>query len=215
MPNESGKNYTQYYCSKIINVVQLFRSKVHQKTKFPAHTFVFSCWSPLLICRICNCLWAFPHVILPTLLPLCKADSCSSCISYTLIQGRQKLCELFAFFFCVQDDGHNIEYYTFICTNSNTIIWLAVSFAYKGLLQILAIFMAFHTRKIKIKALNDSKETAAIIYFNNMVLVTLIMSEFALISLHNIYTALFGLALLVGATIFLSLIFLPQVFLFY
>ena len=90
---------------------------------------------------------------------------------------------------------------------------MAVSFSYKGLLQLVAIFMAFHTRKVKIKALNDSKEIAAIIYINNLVLVMLIMSEFALISLHNVYTALFGMALLVGATIFLSLVFIPQVLL--
>ena len=90
-----------------------------------------------------------------------------------------------------------------------------MSFAYKGILQVVALFMAFHTRKVRVKALNDSKQTAAIIYINNIVLVTLIMSEFALISLHDIYTALFGLALLVGATIFLSFIFVPQVELLY
>ena len=72
--------------------------------------------------------------------------------------------------------------------------------------------MAFHTRKVEIKALNDSKEIAAIIYINNLVLVMLVMSEFALISLHDIYTAIFGMALLVGATIFLSFVLVPQVF---
>ena len=115
------------------------------------------------------------------------------------------------FFSYPQDEGRNIEYYVFVCSNPNTTIWLAVSFAYKGLLQIVAIFMAFHTRKVKIKALNDSKEIAAIIYINNIVLVTLVMTEFALVSLQHIYKALFGMALLVGATIFLSLIFVPKV----
>ena len=71
--------------------------------------------------------------------------------------------------------------------------------------------MAFHMRKVKIKALNDSKEIAVIIYINNLVLVTLAMAEFTLITLLHVYTALFGMALLVGATIFLSFIFVPKV----
>ena len=37
-------------------------------------------------------------------------------------------------------------------------IWLAVSFSYKALLQLVAIFMAFHIRCVKVKALNDLKK---------------------------------------------------------
>ena len=71
--------------------------------------------------------------------------------------------------------------------------------------------MAFHTRKIKIKALNDSKEIAVIIYINSITLSLLAVVEFALNSLHDVYAAMFGLALLVGATLFLSLLFIPRV----
>ena len=71
--------------------------------------------------------------------------------------------------------------------------------------------MAFHTRKVKIKALNDSKEIAAIIYINSIMLAILAVTEFALQDYHDVYAALFGIALLIEATLFLGLIFVPKV----
>ena len=71
--------------------------------------------------------------------------------------------------------------------------------------------MAFHTRRVKIKALNDSKEIAVIIYINSITLSLLAFVEFALTDYHEVYAALFGLALLVGATLFLTLLFIPKV----
>ena len=73
------------------------------------------------------------------------------------------------------------------------------------------MFMTFHTRRVKIKALNDSKEIAAIIYINSITLALLVVVEFALSKYHEVYAAVFGLVLLVGATIFLTLIFIPKV----
>ena len=99
----------------------------------------------------------------------------------------------------------------FICVNNNAIVWLAISYAYKGLLQLVAMFMAFHIRRVKIKALNDSKEIAVIIYINSIILTLLAVVEFALSRFHEVHAALFGLGLLVGATVFLTLIFVPKV----
>ena len=100
----------------------------------------------------------------------------------------------------------------FVClSTANAKVWLAISYAYKGLLQLVAMFMAFHTRRVKIKALNDSKEIAVIIYINSITLALLAVVEFALNSYHDGYAALFGLALLVGATLFLTLVFIPKV----
>lgn len=101
--------------------------------------------------------------------------------------------------------------YVYICLNNDAIVWLAVSYAYKGLLQLVAMLMAFHTRRVKIKALNDSKEIAVIIYINSITLALLAVVEFALSKYHDVHAALFGLALLVGPTVFLTLIFVPKV----
>lgn len=70
--------------------------------------------------------------------------------------------------------------------------------------------MAFHTRRVKVKILNESKEIAAIIYINSIVLVLFAASEFTLAAHHNAYAALFGLGLLTEATLFLGLIFIPK-----
>ena len=95
--------------------------------------------------------------------------------------------------------------------NDNAVVWLAFSYAYKGLLQLIAMFMAFHTRRVKIKVLNDTKEIAVIIYINSIILALLAVVEFALNDYHEVHAALFGLALLVGATVFLTLVFIPKV----
>ena len=71
--------------------------------------------------------------------------------------------------------------------------------------------MAFHIRRVKIKALNDSKEIAAIIYINSIILALLAVTQFALETYHDVYAAMFGLALLVDATLFLGLMFIPKV----
>ena len=111
----------------------------------------------------------------------------------------------------LQPENTNIRYFIYTCIQPSTIIWLAVSYAYKGLLQLVAMFMAFHTRRVKIKALNDSKEIAFIIYINSISLVLLAVVEFALNTYHEVYAALFGLGLMVAATLFLTLVFVPKV----
>lgn len=107
--------------------------------------------------------------------------------------------------------GINQKYMVYVCSTGSSTIWLGISFAYKGLLQVIAIFMAFHTRRVKIKALNDSKETAAIIYINSIILVLVTVAVFVLEGYHNVHAALFGLALLVQASLFLGLLFIPKV----
>lgn len=111
----------------------------------------------------------------------------------------------------MQEDGITYKHYVYVCLNDGAIVWLAVSYAYKGILQLVAMFMAFHIRRVKIKVLNDALETAVIIYVNSIILALLMVVEFALIRYHDIHAALFGLALIVGPTVFLSLIFVPQV----
>lgn len=39
----------------------------------------------------------------------------------------------------VQEDGITYNNYVFICLNDDAIVWLAVSYAYKGLLQLVVL----------------------------------------------------------------------------
>ena len=111
----------------------------------------------------------------------------------------------------LQEDGVNEKVHVFTCSNTYDKVWIAVSFAYKGLLQLAAIFMAFTTRKVSVKALNDTKENCAMIYVNSLLFTVLIVTEFAIKGHHNTYTALFGLAVFLEATLFLGIVFITKV----
>ena len=99
----------------------------------------------------------------------------------------------------------------FVCSNNSSLIWLSASYVYQALLQILAMFMAFHTRKVKVKGLNDTKEIFVLVYLNSIILVFSAVTDFALQSYHNPRVGLLSLAHTVSATLFLSLVIIPRV----
>ena len=115
----------------------------------------------------------------------------------------------------LQDEGHNIENFVYLCSPISAIPWIIILFSYKGLLQIVAMFMAFHIRKVRIKALNDAKEITIIVYINSLTLILLVVTEFALYEDYLVYSCLLALALFIGASIFLGLVFVPKVSLFH
>ena len=75
----------------------------------------------------------------------------------------------------------------------------------------MAMLVAFHVRRVKIKALKETKEIVVIIYINSLTLLLWIVAEFVLYSYHEAYPTVFGLALLSGASVFLTLVFVPKV----
>ena len=87
----------------------------------------------------------------------------------------------------------------------------AVLYGYKGLLQVFALLLAFSTRKVKVKGLNDSKYIAAAIYVTSIVLAVTIVSTYTLIDYINIYPAVVGIGFLLGTTMILVLVFVPRV----
>ena len=108
-------------------------------------------------------------------------------------------------------DGRNERVFIFVCASTAATVWIAISFGYKALLQLGAIFMAFTTRKVKVKGLNDTKELYTIIYINTVIITMLIVTEFSLRSHRDVYVTLYGLAIFAGATLFLGLTFIPKV----
>ncbi|XP_064393896.1 gamma-aminobutyric acid type B receptor subunit 2-like [Halichondria panicea] len=114
-----------------------------------------------------------------------------------------------------QHNGRNERVFIFVCASTAATVWIAISFGYKALLQLGAIFMAFTTRKVKVKGLNDTKELYTIIYINTVIITMLIVTEFALRSHRDVYVTLYGLAIFAGATLFLGLTFIPKAILLY
>ncbi|CAI8043141.1 Gamma-aminobutyric acid type B receptor subunit 2, partial [Geodia barretti] len=86
-----------------------------------------------------------------------------------------------------------------------------VIFVYLGLLQVVGIILAFQTRKVKIPILNDSKSVTALIYISSIVLVVIVLISFILNEYVNVRAVMFYGGIILLATIFLALIFIPKV----
>ena len=112
----------------------------------------------------------------------------------------------------LQTTGTVIDYYVYDCAvTTGGLIHSTALAAYKVLLQIIALFIAFHTRRIKIKGLNESKEIFAVVYINTIVLIVVITTQFALQEFHDASAVVNGLALFVEASLFLGFFFAPKV----
>lgn len=73
------------------------------------------------------------------------------------------------------------------------------------------MFMAFHTRKVTIKALNDSKQIAVLVYISSISVLLMGVLAFALRNQLLAYTIGFILGLFGVGTVFLSVVFIPRV----
>lgn len=117
----------------------------------------------------------------------------------------------------IKDLGVREENYIWVCyeAGSPNYFWRIFIFAYLATLQIVGILLAFQTRKVRIKGLNDSKVVAVIIYISSIVLVALALVTFALRTYVNIGTGVFVAGIFTLTTIFLALIFIPKVSVYY
>eukprot|EP00731_Ephydatia_muelleri_P021186 Em0013g913a len=102
--------------------------------------------------------------------------------------------------------------YPQIVSGKGYTIWHGVLFGYKGLIQVVAILLAFGTRKVKVKGLDDSKYIAAIIYVTSICLVVVIISFATLRDKVNTLAAIYSLGFWCAATIILLLVFIPKFF---
>ena len=112
-----------------------------------------------------------------------------------------------------QSLGVREEYFIWVCyeASSPNFFWRIFIFTYLAILQIVGMLLAFQTRRVKVKGLNDSKFVATIIYISSIVLVALALVTFALRSYINIGTGVFVAGILILTTIFLALNFIPKV----
>ncbi|KAG8195614.1 hypothetical protein JTE90_017911 [Oedothorax gibbosus] len=97
------------------------------------------------------------------------------------------------------------------CESENQAIWLGIIYGYKGLLLIFGIFLAYETRSVKIKHLNDSRLVGMSIY--NVVVLCLITAPVTLVisSQTDATYAFVSLAIIVCSFLSMALIFIPKV----
>ena len=102
--------------------------------------------------------------------------------------------------------------YIYTCgSDTGYTIWHGILLGYKGIIQVVAILLAFGTRKVTVKGLNDSKYIAAIIYVTSICLVMIIISFAALGDRVNALAVIFSFGFWCVATTILLLVFLPKV----
>ena len=80
-----------------------------------------------------------------------------------------------------------------------------------GLLLVCALFVAFKTRKVKVKGLNESKYITAIVYLSTLCKVLVLIVIFTLRSHVNIFPVALSGIFMSLATFALAAVFLPKV----
>ena len=79
------------------------------------------------------------------------------------------------------------------------------------LLQVIALVLAFSTRKVKVKGIDDAKYIAAAIYVTSIVLAVVIVATYSLKDFVNAFPALFCNWVHHWSTVILGLVFVPKV----
>lgn len=113
----------------------------------------------------------------------------------------------------LQSDGIPENHVFYRCDSSDNSgrISTAVSFAYKFLLQLIAVYFAFRTRNVEIEVLNDSRQTTAIVYLTSLILIVTTAFLFTTDTRPNLFGAVVGIAIIVYPTVILGFTFIPKV----
>ena len=113
-------------------------------------------------------------------------------------------------FHCLQGSAVENDF-VYICDSKVQQIVVGFLYAFKLILQVVALVLAFLTRKVKVKGLDDAKYIAAIIYITSIVIAIIAVCEFSLSQYINVYAVIFSSGLFVAPTCVLALVFIPTV----
>lgn len=115
------------------------------------------------------------------------------------------------FFSILQEDNVLHDSHNLVCQGPRDLYWIIALYAYILITQFISVFLAFKTRKVKIKALNDARYITVIIYATTIIIVVMIACAVLLSDHLNADGAVFGGLLYIFATIVLSVLFIPKV----
>jgi len=133
-------------------------------------------------------------------------------VLYTSISGEAALCHHVLVSFLSSQPTAEIDlFFVHVCQSRGQQALFAVLYSYKGLLQVTALILAFRTRKVKVKGLDDSKYIAASIYISSIVLAVIIVATYTLTDYVDVFPAVEGAGFLLGTTMILVLVFVPKV----
>ena len=106
----------------------------------------------------------------------------------------------------VLHDSHNL-----VCHGPRELYWIITFLVSILITQLISVFLAFKTRKVKIKALNDAKYIAIIIYMTTAIVVIFIICAVLISDNLNADGAVFGGLFYIFTTIVLTVLFVPKV----
>ena len=98
-----------------------------------------------------------------------------------------------------------------ICTSDSSLTWLLFLFGYKGFILLAGLFLAFATRKVNIKPLNDSRFIAMSVYGIVIVSIVLTPIGFSLQRYPTTQYAIIGIMILLSISLILGLVFVTKV----
>lgn len=110
-----------------------------------------------------------------------------------------------------QSDGVEVVYYNMQCVSDKGLIWVTLLFGYKLLFQITGMVLAFLTRKVEVRGLNESLEVQLVMFITTPIVVVALTLRLVFSDYLNVVGTLYalGVALVGGAT--LGIIFMPKV----
>ena len=69
----------------------------------------------------------------------------------------------------IQEYNVLFEKQNLVCQGPRNLIWIIILYAYILITQLIAVVLAFKTRKVEMKILNDAKYIALIIYITTII----------------------------------------------
>lgn len=114
-----------------------------------------------------------------------------------------------AFFF--QDLRKSTDHFIYFLDSSVQKIFTAILYGYKGVLQLIALLLAFRTRNIHVKGLDDAKYIISTVYITTIGIVVITMSFYVLREFLIVYTATVSFTLFFTTAVILGLVFIPKV----
>ncbi|XP_067951624.1 gamma-aminobutyric acid type B receptor subunit 1-like [Watersipora subatra] len=96
------------------------------------------------------------------------------------------------------------------CSSKHMTAWIGITYGYKGFLLIVGLFLAYETRNVKIRAINDLRLLAMAVY--NIVVLCLIAVPVTLIipNQHNARFAFVSVATIISCVLTVALLFIPK-----
>ena len=98
------------------------------------------------------------------------------------------------------------------CDSQHLDKWMGVFYAYKGILVLFGVYMAWETRNVKIPVLNDSQYIGMNIYNVVLMSITVVVLSNLISDKATLAFAVMSALILLSTTGLLLLLFLPKIY---